>query len=104
MKEEKEKKYYLCSNCGFSPDNGTTWCALGCGSDYNEMVEIRRLPEFLAKHATAVRKQVASEILGELEEDKITETEMHHQEYLKLIRSSYAKLRQRYLGGEGRKK
>lgn len=30
---------YWCSACGYHPDNTATWCAKGCGSDYNEMIE-----------------------------------------------------------------
>ena len=35
-----EKKYYICSNCGYSPSNRSNWCAKGCGSDYNQMIEV----------------------------------------------------------------
>jgi hypothetical protein len=33
-------KAYKCSICGYSPDNRADWCALGCGNDYNKMIEI----------------------------------------------------------------
>ena len=95
---EKEKKYYLCTNCGFSPTNRATWCDLGCGSDYNEMVEIRRLPEFLAKHATAIRKEVAGALLKYLEDEYL---KSYHED---LHPPLLGKLRQRYLGSEEGKK
>jgi hypothetical protein len=38
-----KRKYYMCSNCGFSPRNRSNWCDLGCGQDYNKMIEIKRL-------------------------------------------------------------
>ena len=31
---------YACSNCGVSLNNRNDWCDLGCGSDYNEMIDI----------------------------------------------------------------
>ena len=34
------EKAYACSVCGFSPKNHANWCNLGCGSDYNEMIEL----------------------------------------------------------------
>lgn len=34
------EKHYSCKTCGYSPENRSTWCALGCGSDYNEMIEV----------------------------------------------------------------
>ena len=33
-------KIYACSNCGVSLTNRSDWCNLGCGSDYNEMIEV----------------------------------------------------------------
>ena len=33
-------KIYACSNCGVSLTNRNDWCDLGCGSDYNEMIEV----------------------------------------------------------------
>ena len=39
---EENKEYYKCSICGFSETNRSTWCDLGCGSDYNEMIEVKK--------------------------------------------------------------
>lgn len=33
-------KIYACSNCGVSLTNRNDWCDLGCGSDYNEMIDV----------------------------------------------------------------
>ncbi len=30
---------WSCGHCGPSPDNSATWCALGCGRDYNRMTK-----------------------------------------------------------------
>lgn len=35
------ERYFRCSICGFSYKNRGNWCALGCGRDYNEMIEIK---------------------------------------------------------------
>lgn len=35
---------WACSICGPSKDSKGWWCALGCGRDYNEMVELRMIP------------------------------------------------------------
>ncbi|MEK7180275.1 MAG: hypothetical protein AAB706_02265 [Patescibacteria group bacterium] len=44
-------KIYACSNCGVSLINRNDWCDLGCGSDYNEMIEVggRRFIEYSHK-------------------------------------------------------
>jgi len=34
------KKHYRCSICGYSEHNRSDWCDLGCGRDYNEMIEV----------------------------------------------------------------
>ena len=41
-------KIYACSNCGVCSTNRNSWCDLGCGSDYNEMIDIsgRRFIEY----------------------------------------------------------
>lgn len=36
-------KQYSCNHCGYSPRNRRDWCDLGCGRDYNEMIEIKQL-------------------------------------------------------------
>ena len=38
--ENGTARFYVCKTCGYSPDNRATWCALGCGSDYNEMIPV----------------------------------------------------------------
>lgn len=35
------KKKYHCSDCGYKETNRATWCDLGCGSYYNEMIEVK---------------------------------------------------------------
>ena len=35
---------YACKVCGYCPTNNATWCDLGCGSDYNEMIDIGDKP------------------------------------------------------------
>jgi len=69
---------YICNNCGYSPNNRSTWCDLGCGNDYNEMIAI---PDNIAKkieRANAIEKAlirlcypdgqgVSINILGEFE-------------------------------------
>lgn len=62
MESEKAKKHYTCSICGYSPQNTATWCALGCGSDYKEMIEV---PIILKK----------AEILTEFENMNVIEKE-----------------------------
>ncbi len=44
----RERKYYSCKNCGFSMDNRGTWCAKGCGSDYNEMVDVTGVVKYFS--------------------------------------------------------
>ena len=46
---KKEKKYYACKICGISETNRANWCDLGCGRDYNEIFEVKRVEEFLEK-------------------------------------------------------
>lgn len=33
---------YLCSHCGWHPDNSPRWCGSGCGSDFNRMIPTER--------------------------------------------------------------
>uniref|UniRef100_A0A6H1Z633 Uncharacterized protein n=1 Tax=viral metagenome TaxID=1070528 RepID=A0A6H1Z633_9ZZZZ len=33
-------KIYACSNCGVCLTNRNDWCDIGCGRDYNEMIEV----------------------------------------------------------------
>ena len=42
---------YVCSNCRVSLTNRSDWCDLGCGSDYNEMIEVsgRRFIDYSIK-------------------------------------------------------
>lgn len=40
------KKGYFCSYCGYDEASTATWCAAGCGRDYNQMYEV---PERLIK-------------------------------------------------------
>src|SRR5690606_21209040 len=35
-----EERKYMCKFCGFCPTNRSTWCDKGCGSDYNEMIDV----------------------------------------------------------------
>ena len=58
MKTGAIEKHYICNNCGYSPTNRSTWCDMGCGSDYNEMIEVP--PVFVRKQAvlTALTAEV----------------------------------------------
>lgn len=40
MKKIKIMSLWKCNNCGICFQNRRDWCDLGCGSDYNEMIEI----------------------------------------------------------------
>jgi hypothetical protein len=53
-----EKKIYLCKTCGVSLNNRADWCDLGCGNDYNEMVEVKGLPELLNEIRLDTLRQV----------------------------------------------
>ena len=53
----EEKRYYACRVCGFSPTNRSTWCDKGCGSDYNEMIELKGLKEALTSHGEEMKKE-----------------------------------------------
>ena len=46
--ELEDKKIYMCNICGVSLTNRSTWCDLGCGSDYNKMIEIKGLPGLIS--------------------------------------------------------
>jgi hypothetical protein len=35
-----EAPHYVCGACGYHPHNRYAWCALGCGSDYNQMFKV----------------------------------------------------------------
>jgi hypothetical protein len=54
-------KIYACSNCGVSETNRSDWCDLGCGSDYNEMIDVggRRFIEY----STKIKKTAISPII-----------------------------------------
>jgi len=42
MTDNREiKKLYACSHCGLSVNNRGDWCNLGCGDDYNQMIEVK---------------------------------------------------------------
>ena len=58
------KQYYLCTNCGFSEHNRADWCAIGCGNDYNKMIEIKYLPEFINKIKQKYYRQGKSDALN----------------------------------------
>lgn len=34
------EKFYKCTICGLKETNRKDWCDMGCGSDYNDMVEL----------------------------------------------------------------
>lgn len=40
------KQGYFCTNCGYDEASDASWCALGCGRDYNKMIAV---PERLIK-------------------------------------------------------
>ena len=58
------KKIYACSNCGVSLTNRNDWCDLGCGSDYNEMIEVdgRRFIDYSKKQRNAGIKSMCEMI------------------------------------------
>ena len=37
----ESRKHYFCRGCGYSPTNRRDWCDKGCGSDFNEMIELK---------------------------------------------------------------
>ena len=56
-----KRKHYICSHCGYSPFSRSTWCDLGCGSDWNQMIEVspqeaRKL--FMIKHGESLRLRI----------------------------------------------
>ena len=50
-------KLYGCSNCGVSKDNRFDWCDLGCGNDFQSMMEVEYAP------VMEYRKKVANQIM-----------------------------------------
>ena len=58
---------YACSNCGVSITNRNTWCDLGCGSDYNEMIDIggRRFIEYKHKIKEETIARIRSGLVAE---------------------------------------
>ena len=32
---------YVCTHCGYHPDSSMSWCAAGCGRDFNKMIQVR---------------------------------------------------------------
>jgi len=53
-----KKKFYICNNCGFSLTNRSTWCDMGCGSDYNEMIEVKGMEQALQDTREEAYKEV----------------------------------------------
>jgi len=48
-------KHYACKVCGYHPQNRLWWCNLGCGEDYNEMIE---LPESVVRQLDAKNTRI----------------------------------------------
>ena len=61
-------KIYACSNCGVSLTNRNDWCDLGCGSDYNEMIEVggRRFIDYSLKQWSKAEKIIIENIRQKL--------------------------------------
>ena len=59
-----QNKIYACSNCGISLTNRNDWCDLGCGSDYNEMIDVsgRRFIDYSHKQRDKITKNVVEKI------------------------------------------
>ena len=59
---------YACSNCGVLDTNRFDWCDLGCGSDYNEMIDVtgRRFIDYKHKQRDLVTRNVIEKIRQEL--------------------------------------
>ena len=60
----KKEEIYACSNCGVGETNRATWCDLGCGSDYNEMIDVtgRRFIDYSHKQRDKITKNVVEKI------------------------------------------
>lgn len=50
-------KLYRCSNCGVSKYNRFDWCDLGCGNNFQSMMEVEYAP------VMEYRKKVANQIM-----------------------------------------
>jgi hypothetical protein len=50
MKNETPDSSWFCTHDGYSPANRGWWCDLGCGRDYNRMIEVpKRLVDKLIR-------------------------------------------------------
>ena len=60
-------KIYACSNCGVSETNRADWCDLGCGSDYNEMIDVggRRFIDYSLKIREKTIAKIRSGLVAE---------------------------------------
>ena len=46
---EEQRKWYCCKICGVAENNRKDWCDLGCGRDYNEIFEVKRMVDVIAQ-------------------------------------------------------
>lgn len=96
MDKAESRKFYCCNHCGFSVTNRADWCDMGCGRDYNAMIDItKNITEALKQHSEEWKKKYETlnkELMCELrdpcgtiwehakvQQDKIQDLERHLQ-------------------------
>lgn len=54
----QEETWFACKSCGVAKTNRLDWCGLGCGSDYNDIREVKGVAQVITQDRQHIMEEL----------------------------------------------